>query len=125
MATQESSGQQAARRNRSRKLGFAMLGIAALLMLAAVWKWPSIKGYARIGTAYSAHIVCSCRYIGGRDMESCATDREDGMGMIRLSEDTEKQRVYASIPFFGKAIAEKRGDYGCIVLNDAEVEALD
>jgi len=125
MATKESAGQQPPRWSPSRKGGIVLLAIAALILLAAAWSWPSIQGYARVGTAYSAHIVCSCRYIGGRDMESCATDLEDGMGMITLSEDTEKQRIYASVPFVEQAIAEKRGDYGCVVLNDTEVEALE
>jgi len=102
-------------------------GVIAILLLAMVWlamSWGGIKNSAHLATAYSAHIVCSCRYIEGRDMDSCETDREDGMESVSLTDDPENKRVSASIVFLSKAVAEKRGEYGCIVLNDAEIDAL-
>jgi hypothetical protein len=105
----------------------AKLVALALLMIAAfwlVWNWSSIKGQARVGAAYGAHIICSCRYVQGRDMQSCETDKEVGMEMVRLSDDPENMRVYASVPFLAKAVAERRGAFGCVQLNEAEIEAL-
>ncbi len=98
-----------------------LLGLAALWF---VWNWGSIKGQARVGAAYGAHITCSCRYIEGRDMASCKTDKEAGMAMVRLSDDPENKRIYASVPFLAEAVAERRGAFGCIQLNEAEIEAL-
>jgi hypothetical protein len=102
----------------------AALTLLVLAMLWLVWNWNSIKGEARIGAAYGAHIACSCRYIAGRDMASCETDKEAGMGMVRLSDDPENKRVYASVPFLAEAVAERRGTFGCVQLNEAEIEAL-
>ena len=105
----------------------AKLAALAVLVLAAlwlVWNWNSVKGQARVGAAYGAHITCSCRYIEGRDLASCETDKEAGMEMVSLSDDPENKRVYASVPFLAEAVAERRGAFGCVQLNEAEIEAL-
>ena len=105
----------------------AKLAVLALLVLAAillVWKWDSIKGQAILGAAYGAHVTCSCRYIEGRDMASCETDKEAGMGIVRLTDDPDNRRVFASVPFLAEAVAERRGAFGCVQLNQAEIDAL-
>ena len=111
----------------SKKWRTAKLMALAVLLLAAlwlVWNWSSIKGQARVGAAYGAHITCSCRYIEGRDMASCETDKEAGLEMVSLSDDPENQRVTASVMFLAEAVAERRGAFGCVQLNQAEIEAL-
>ncbi len=100
------------------------LVVLALAAFWLVWNWNSIKGQARVGAAYGAHITCSCRYIEGRDIKSCETDKEAGMEMITFSDDPEHQRVTASVPFLAEAVAERRGAFGCVQLNEAEIEAL-
>jgi hypothetical protein len=98
-----------------------------LLALAGLWlalNWGTINGQARVGAAYGAHIACSCRYVDGRDMASCETDKEPGMEIVRLTDDPEHKRVYASVPFLARAVAERRGEFGCVQLNEAEIEAL-
>jgi hypothetical protein len=104
------------------KIVVAVIAFCAALWL--LWNWNSIKGQARVGAAYGAHVICSCRYIEGRDMASCETDKEKGMEMVRLSDDPENKRVYASVPFLAEAVAERRGAFGCVQLNAAEIEAL-
>ena len=107
-----------------KRLKIALSIIALFTALWLLWNWNSIKGQARVGAAYGAHVTCSCRYIEGRDMASCETDKEKGMEMVRLSDDPENQRVYASVPFLAEAVAERRGAFGCVQLNAAEIEAL-
>jgi hypothetical protein len=105
----------------------AKIATLAVLALAALWlalNWNSIKGQARVGAAYGAHITCSCRYIEGRDMASCETDKEAGMEMVSLSDDPENKRVTASVLFLAEAVAERRGAFGCLQLNETEIEAL-
>lgn len=101
--------------------------LVVVILIGAVWllwNWSSIKGQARVGAAYGAHITCSCRYIEGRDMASCETDKEKGMEIVRLRDDPENKRVYASVPFLAEAVAERRGAFGCMQLNETEIEAL-
>jgi hypothetical protein len=102
-------------------VGAIILGIAVLWLL---WNWNSITGQARVAAAYGAHITCACRYIEGRDMASCETDKEKGMEIVQLSDDPENKRVYATVPFLAKAVAERRGAFGCMQLNAAEIDAL-
>ena len=107
-----------------RKLKIVAVVVVMIAALWLLWNWNSIKGQARVGAAYGAHVTCSCRYIEGRDMASCETDKEDGMEIVRLRDDPENNRVYASVPFMAEAVAERRGAFGCIQLNEAEIEAL-
>ncbi len=107
-----------------KRLKIALSVIALFTALWLLWNWNSIKGQARVGAAYGAHVTCSCRYIEGRDMASWETDKEKGMEMVRLSDDPENKRVYASVPFLAEAVAERRGAFGCVQLNAAEIEAL-
>lgn len=100
------------------------LGVLAVVALLFAWNWSSIKGQARVGAAYGAHIACSCRYIEGRDMASCETDKEAGMALVGFSDDPENKRVTASVPFLAEAVAERRGAFGCVQLNEAEIDAL-
>jgi hypothetical protein len=111
-------------RSRLRTARNVVLAIVAVLVLLTIWNWSSIKGQARVGAAYGAHIACSCRYIEGRDMKACETDKEAGMEIVSLSDDPENKRVYASVPFLAEAVAERRSANGCVQLNDAEIEAL-
>lgn len=108
--------------------GKAVRLIALLLLVLfacwLIWNWTSLKGQAKLGAAYGAHITCSCRYIEGRDMASCETDKEAGMEMVNLSDDPANKRIYASVPFLAEAVAERRGNFGCVQLNEAEIEAL-
>jgi len=124
MATATSPKTANAPRSRLRTARNIALGILAVIMLLLVWNWSSIKGQARVGAAYGAHITCSCRYIEGRDMASCETDKEAGMELVGLSDDPENKRVTASVPFLAEAVAERRGAFGCVQLNEAEIEAL-
>jgi hypothetical protein len=107
-----------------RKLKIVAVVVVMIAALWLLWNWNSIKGQARVGAAYGAHVTCSCRYIEGRDMASCETDKEKGMEIVRLRDDPENNRVYASVPFMAEAVAERRGAFGCIQLNEAEIEAL-
>ena len=111
-------------KNRLRTAGNVAIGVLVVIILLLVWNWGSIKGQARVGAAYGAHIACSCRYIEGRDMASCETDKEAGMALIGFSDDPENKHVTASVPFLAKAVAERRGAFGCVQLNEAEIDAL-
>jgi hypothetical protein len=105
----------------ARNVVLAALAIIALLL---IWNWGSVKGQAKVGAAYGAHIACSCRYIAGRDMPSCLTDMEPGMEIVSLSDDPKNKRITATVPFLAKAVAERRGTNGCVQLNEKEIEAL-
>ena len=76
--------------------------IVLLLLLAgvvAIWFYRApIQGYAGAGTAYTARVACSCRFVGGRDLDDCGKDKLAGMELISLKEDVEAKSVTARFP---------------------------
>jgi hypothetical protein len=109
------------------KRRIAAYGAIFLFALALAWllfNFSSIKGNAKLGTAYAAHIACSCRYIQGRELNSCIGDFEPGMELVSVSDDTDSKRITASVPFLAQAMAEYRKESGCQQLNEAEMDAV-
>lgn len=74
-----------------------------------------ILGYTGAGTSYSAHVTCSCRYIGGRSLEDCKKDRLGGMELVSLSDDQDTKSVTARYPLLPPATATYRKGYGCVL----------
>lgn len=93
-----------------------LAGLVAVV-LAGGYAWlrlgPQGK-QADLAAGYVAHVVCSCRYVGGRDMKSCATDFEPGMEIVRMSDDPAARRVTAWVPGLPKRNARFAGpEFGC------------
>lgn len=107
------------------KVKYGVIAVLALLVLWLAYSFADIKAQAKLGASYASHIACSCRYIEGRPLDSCTKDFEPGMGMVSLADDPENKRITASVPLLASAVAERRGEFGCLQLNDQEVEALD
>ena len=100
-----------------RPLPWKAIGIAILLLLIAfvAWNYSGWQKQADVGTAYGARVGCSCRFVQGRDLESCESDFEPGMGLVSLSEDKDKKRVTASVPLMARHSAHYAGDTGCLL----------
>jgi hypothetical protein len=125
MATATSPDKAKTPMSMGRKIRYGLIAVTALALLWLVFNYSDLRGQARLGTAYAAHIACSCRYIEGRPLDACYKDFEPGMGMITLTDDPAAKRVRASVPLMASAMAERRGDFGCLQLNEAEIEALE
>jgi hypothetical protein len=110
-------------RSRLRMAGYAAVAVLALALIWLAFNFASLKGQARLGVAYGSHVVCSCRYIEGRDLKSCITDLDPGTEMISFADDPAKKRVTASVLLLARASAERRGASGCQVLSDEELKA--
>lgn len=90
---------------------FVVIGIGAA---AYVYGAP-LASNAQTATAYSARIVCSCRFVAGRDLDDCGKDKIPGMELVSLSEDVAARSVTASIPFVASDTASLRDGYGCVL----------
>ncbi len=115
----------ASRLSLPRKIAYGAIAALVLLLIWFIVNLSSIKAEAKLGASYGAHIACSCRYIAGRSLDSCTKDFEPGMGVVSLSDDPENKRIAASVPFLAHAVAERRGTFGCVQLNEKEIEALE
>ncbi len=89
--------------------------VAVLLVAGAAYVVVTAGGSARTATAYMAHVGCSCRYIAGRDLDSCETDRLSGMELVGLSDDDDAQSVTARFPMLASDTATYRKGYGCVL----------
>ena len=90
--------------------------VVLLLLLAGAWlalKASSTGRRAELGAGYIAHVVCSCRYVGNRDMASCKTDFEPGTEIVGVDDDTARRRITASVPFLARRTATFDPEYGC------------
>ncbi len=125
MATATSRQNAKANMPLRKKIGYGIAAIAALILLWVVLNFSDIKAQAQLAASYGAHISCSCRYIQGRPLASCQKDFEPGMELVSLTDDPPNKRVTASVPLLARAVAERRGDFGCQQLNEREIEALD
>jgi hypothetical protein len=90
----------------------ALLVLLALV-LALAWYWTPLKAQAGVGAAYGARVACACRYIGGRDLDSCKGDFVDGMGIVMLGESVEDKSVTATVPLLASETATWRKGEGC------------
>jgi len=88
---------------------------ALLFTLFAIWKFPSFKAQAELGSAYAARVGCSCRYVQGRSLDSCQSDFEPGMEMVSLSEDPATKTVTGSVPLLASRSARYAGVSGCLL----------
>jgi hypothetical protein len=122
---QKANGQASEPMSLSRKIRYGIYAVLALMALWLIFNFSFIKGQAKLGASYAAHVACSCRYIQGRPLDACYKDFEPGMGLVSLTDDPKHQRVTASVPVLASAVAERRGDFGCLQLNAREIEAVD
>ena len=89
--------------------------LAVLLGGFLIWKFPSFKAQAELGSAYAARVGCSCRYVQGRSLESCQSDFEPGMELVSLSEDPQTKRITGSVPLLASRSARFAGASGCLL----------
>ena len=92
--------------------------LLATLLIAGGGAWfysDVITGYAQAGTAYGAKNACSCRYLGGRDINSCKSDFVPGMEAVFLSDDEDEMAVTAYVPLVSSNRAQFREGYGCVL----------
>lgn len=93
-----------------------VVAIAALVIAAAAYFYRApISGYTGAGAAYSARVACSCRFVGGRDLDDCGKDKLAGMELISLSENVEAKSVTARFPLIVSETATYREGYGCVL----------
>lgn len=99
------------------------VALALILALAAGYAWLRLGPQGKrayLASGYVARVVCSCRYVGGRDMASCATDFEPGMEIVQMSDDPAAKRITAWAPLLGGRTAHYTEGYGCAFDDESE-----
>ncbi|RUZ00861.1 class C beta-lactamase-related serine hydrolase, partial [Mesorhizobium sp. M7A.F.Ca.CA.002.15.1.1] len=104
-------------------LGLIVLAVAALF----AWLYIAPPELIRVGSGYSAKIVCSNVFIAGRDPnEVLAVDVQAPghplLRLMRVSVDKNRGTVSAGLfGFLGKSVAVARDGLGCASVPDGDV----
>ena len=103
--------------------------VAVLLAAVAGWLYFAPPELIRVGSAYSAKIVCSNVFIAGRNADDVLGDDVQAPGhpllrLMRVSVDREAQTVTAALlGRFGAGVAVARDGLGCASVPDGNAEA--
>lgn len=110
----------------------AIVGLVALLVVAlAGWLAVAPPDLIRVGTAYSAKIVCSNVFIAGRDPDEVMRVDVQApghwlLGYMRQQVDREaKTATVRLLGLFGASTAVARDGLGCASVPDGDVASLE
>ncbi len=101
--------------NPGRRRWILLLLLVAIIASGAAFLYPGWKAQAEAGVAYGARVGCSCLYVQGRNLDSCESDFEPGMGMVSLSKDDATKTATAKVRFLTSRSARFSGANGCIL----------
>ncbi|WP_156254348.1 hypothetical protein [Sandarakinorhabdus oryzae] len=100
--------------SRRRWLIWAPVLLACLA--AGAWlglRYSTTGRQAALASGYIAQVTCSCRFVSGRDMASCDTDREPGTEVVKVEEDSANRTITAGVPLLASRISRFDPEYGC------------
>ncbi|WP_051135973.1 hypothetical protein [Sandarakinorhabdus limnophila] len=100
----------------SRRRWLIWAPLLLLCLAAGGWlglKYSSTGRQAALATGYIAQVTCSCRFVSGRDMASCDTDREPGTEIVQVEEDSANRTITAKVPLLSTRISRFDPEYGC------------
>jgi hypothetical protein len=108
--------------SRMRALLWLMVGLVLIGMVAATLLLRANKPRAEIGAGYMARVVCSCRYVGNRDLKSCLSDAEAGMEIVTVTDDPLTRTITAKVPLLANRTAQYSPavngvETGCVLTN--------
>jgi hypothetical protein len=100
---------------KSRRWPWVLLTVIVAIAAVGWFYRAPISGYAGAGSAYTARVACSCRFVAGRSLEDCKKDKLPGMEFVSLKEDEEAKSVTARFPLIISETATYREGYGCVM----------
>ncbi len=70
---------------------------------------------AEVATGYSARVICACRHVANRSLESCKADLEPGTEIARITDLPDQRMVVAIVPLLAKSTAIYSSPFGCVL----------
>lgn len=91
-------------------------GFGAIVAFAIAVNWPGWQRQAAQAAGLGARIACSCRYVEGRALGSCAGDLAGmpWMALVRYTDDPQARRVTASVPLIAERSSRLKDGFGCL-----------
>ncbi|VAV87500.1 hypothetical protein MNBD_ALPHA06-1494 [hydrothermal vent metagenome] len=97
--------------------GFLITGLILVVLGFASWQFffRHKLEYIEIATAYTAKQVCSCRFVTGRDMDSCKGDFTADITQLEVIESGTQ--IIATAPLgVASSLAEYHPKLGCALV---------
>jgi uncharacterized membrane protein YtjA (UPF0391 family) len=91
----------------------ASLGVFWVLLIAGALGFQGLRGQTDIGSGYVAKELCSCIFVGERELDSCRPDIPPAMDAIEA--EVGADRVRAFVPYLGERIARFEPPFGCVL----------
>ncbi len=95
----------------------ALLAIAvallAALVAAAAYYGPRLRQQGRLGSGFVAKQVCSCMFVGGRDLAACRADLRPRAERVQAEVLLPERAVRAWVPLLGERTARYHDGTGC------------
>lgn len=88
-----------------------LLGVA--LAGAAAYYGPGLRQQAWIGAGFVAKQVCSCIFVGGRDLAACRVDLRPRAERVQAEVLLPERAVRAWLPLLAERIARYQDGSGC------------
>ncbi len=98
---------------KAKRLLIVLALVLAAILLAAALYIRALRPQLELGVGYGARVACACRYIGNRTLDSCYTDFEPGMEVIRLRDDPTTKTITASVPLIASRAVRFDPVLGC------------
>ena len=96
-----------------RALFAVALLLAAALGAAGLYYGPGMRQLARVGSGFVAKQVCSCIFVGGRDLAACRADLRPRAERVEAEVLGAERAVRAWVPLLGERTARYRDGSGC------------
>ena len=91
----------------------ASIGVLWVVLIAGALGLQWLRGQTDIGAGYVAKELCSCVFVGGRELDSCRPDIPPSMDAIEA--ELGVGRVRAFVPYLGERIARFEPPFGCVL----------
>jgi hypothetical protein len=98
------------RNARARWIAVALL---ALLAAGAAFARARLAPQADVGAGFVAQQICSCVYVGGRDLEACRRDLRPDMAAVRFETLESGSGIRAWVPLLARRTARVHEGMGC------------
>ncbi len=89
------------------------IGVCWVVLVAAGLWYQWMAPRASVGAGYVAKELCSCVFVGGRDLASCRPDVPETMDRITAELLTDGDGVRAKASFLAERIARYAPGEGC------------
>jgi hypothetical protein len=92
---------------------WVLIAVFWVVLVAGALFFEWARDRAAVGNGYVAKELCSCVFVGERDLASCRADIPPTMD--RVQAELGADRVRAFVPGLGERIARFEPPFGCVL----------